>query len=182
MRGSLGIEERQYWACGALERRPKLAVRSVENSVTTTKNPFSIEIALRHPSYSPESISAALSVKPLGSHAVGDRFAGLRAGWTSFFACLQKGNDVSEFEGALAHVAIFLEKNAAFWAGFIGGNGEVELILNHTIYPQEEEGDKCFELHIAPAFLAHLSTRGIGLRVQGWQGRSKQEDLASSPR
>ena len=42
--------------------------------------------------------------------------------------------------------------DAAFWTDFIGGNGEVELILNHTIGPRAEEGDKCFDLFLAPDF------------------------------
>ena len=149
--------------------------------MTSTKGPFSIKIALRHPSYSPESISKALSLKPELSHAVGHKVVKVPAKWTFFFACLHKGDDVSDLEGALANVALFLEKNAAFWTDFIGGNGEVELILNHTIYPQEEEGDKCFELYLAPAFLSHLSTRGIGLRVQGWTADVKIKESATPP-
>jgi len=65
---------------------------------------------------------------------------------------------------------MFLEKNAGFWADFMGGNGEVELVLNHTIEPKQQEGDEVLELYLAPAFLHNLSARGIGLRVQGWQG------------
>jgi hypothetical protein len=75
----------------------------------------------------------------------------------------------------LTRVVSFLKKNAAFWTDFIGENGDVELILNHTISAHEEEGDKCIELSLAPAFLKHLSSRGIGLRVQGWQGRTKKK-------
>jgi len=146
-----------------------------------TKDPFSIKISLRHPSYGPESISETLSLKPELSHAVGERVVKSPANWAFFYACLQKGDYVSELEGALANVVAFLEKNAAFWTDFIGGNGEVELILNHTIDPQEEDGDKCFELYLAPDFLAHLSTRGIGLRVQGWQGGVKTKEFAPPP-
>jgi hypothetical protein len=137
--------------------------------LTKTRDPFSINIVLRHPSYTPETISQALSMKPLGSHAVDDRFAGLQAKWTSFYACLQKGDDASYYEDALHNVALFLEKHSAFWTDFISGKGEVELILNHTMSPRKEEGDKCFELCLAPAFLRDLSIRGIGLRVQGWE-------------
>jgi len=138
--------------------------------MTATKDHFSIKIALRHPSCSPESISKALSLKPELSHAVGVKLLKSPAKWTFFYACLQKGDYASRYERALTKVVLFLEKNAAFWTDFMDGDGEVELILNHTINPQEEEGDKCFELYLAPAFLEHLSTRGIGLRVEGWQG------------
>jgi hypothetical protein len=144
--------------------------------MTTTKDPFSIKIAIRHPAYSPKKISEALSLKPELSPAVGKRFLKTPAKWTFFYACLQKGDCVSEFETPLNNVVLFLEKNAALWTDFIRGNGEVELILNHTIAPQEEEGDKCFDLYLAPAFLSNLSTRGIGLRVQGWQGSVKRTD------
>jgi hypothetical protein len=146
----------------------------VENSVTKTQDPFSIKIALRHPSYSPQRISEALSLRPEFSHAVGQIFLKAPARWTVFYATLQKGDYASEYEGALTKVALFLERNSIFWADFIGGDGEVELILNHAINPQDEEGDKCFELYLAPAFLRDLSTRGIGLRVQGWQGKTVQ--------
>jgi hypothetical protein len=135
-----------------------------------SKYPFSIDIVLRHPSYTPQSISKALSLKPKGSWAVGQKVTKGPAKWTFFYACLQKGDYVSKFEGALRNAVSFIEENSAFWTDFIGGNGDVELILNHTISPQKEEGDKCFELFLAPAFLCGLSIRGIGLRVQGWQG------------
>ena len=147
--------------------------------MTTSKDHFSIKIALRHPSYSAESISESLSLKPELSHAVGLQGPStLRAKWNFFSACLQEGDDVSDLEAALANVALFLEKNAAFWTEFTAGNGDVELILNHTIYPQEEEGDKCFELYLTAAFLGHLSTRGIGLSVQGWQGSIQRTEFA----
>jgi hypothetical protein len=132
-----------------------------------SKDPFRIRIFLRHPSWRPEDISKALSLEPELSHAVGEKFLKSPAKWTFFYACLQKGNYVSEYERALTKVVLFLEKNAAFWTDFMEGNGEVELILNHEIAPQWEDGDKCFELSLAPALLAHLSTWGIGLRVQG---------------
>jgi|HubBroStandDraft_2_1064218.scaffolds.fasta_scaffold283334_2 hypothetical protein len=141
----------------------------------TTKDPFSVDIVLRHPSQSPRHISKALSLKPEFSHAVDDRVAKLRRRWkkTLFYACLQKGDYASKFESSLTKVVLFLEKNAAFWTDFTSGNGEVELILKHTINPQDEAGDKCFELYLAPAFLRDVSARGIGLRVQGWQGSTE---------
>jgi|HubBroStandDraft_3_1064219.scaffolds.fasta_scaffold21583_4 hypothetical protein len=140
--------------------------------MTTTKDPFSIQIVLRHPSYSPQHISKALSLKPEWSHAVGQAFLKAPAKWTVLYATLQKGDYASDYEGALTKVALFLEKNSTFWTDFIGGDGEVELILNHTVNPQDEEGDECFELYLAPAFLGQLSSLGIGLRVQGWQGKT----------
>jgi hypothetical protein len=146
--------------------------------MTTSKNPFTIDIVLRHPSRSTESISEALSLKPKGAYNVGQNLGTLPAKWTFFHACLQEARDPSSYESALAKVSQFLEKNAAFWADFMGGNGEVELILNHTIEPQEEEGDKVLELYLAPAFLRDLSARGIGLRVQGWQGTLKTREFA----
>jgi hypothetical protein len=111
-----------------------------------TKDFFSIDIVLCRPSYSPESISKALSIKPQGAHAVGDKFGGLCAKWTFVCARLHEGDYASEFERALSNVVLFLHENAGFWTDFIGGNGEVDLILNHTIYRPEKEGGKCFEL------------------------------------
>ncbi len=146
--------------------------------MTTSKNPFSIDIVLRHPSRSPESIAEALSLKPKGAYTVGQNLGTLPAKWTFFRSCLQEAGDSSDYENALAKVGQFLEKNATFWADFTGGNGEVELILNHAIEPQEEDGDKCFELYLAPAFLRSLSARGIGLRVLGWQGILKTREFA----
>lgn len=133
-----------------------------------SKDPFSIDIVLRHPSRSPESISRALSLKPEGSREVGQKLGASRAKRTFFHARLQEGVAYSQYEGALANVARFVKKNEAFLTDFTSGDGEVELVLNHTIRPQEEDGDSCLELYLAPALLRDLSARGIGLRVQGW--------------
>lgn len=138
--------------------------------MVTARDPFSIDIVLRHPSQSPESISKALSLKPTNSWSAGQRVVDLPAKRTYFYARLEEGVSASEYERALANVVMFLEKNAGFWADFMGGNGEVELVLNHTIEPKQQEGDEVLELYLAPAFLHNLSARGIGLRVQGWQG------------
>jgi hypothetical protein len=149
--------------------------------MTTFKDSFNIDIVLRHPSYGPEGISKALSIEPQASWAAGKSLGTLRALGTFFHACLQRGDRSSDYEAALADVVLFLERNAAFWTDFIGGHGEVELILNHTIYPQEKEGDRCFELYLDPAFLGHLSGRGIGLRVQGSTGKVKRKEFAPPP-
>ena len=138
----------------------------------TSKDSFSIDIVLRHPTHSPESIAAALSLKPKGSWPVGENLGKIRAKWSFFYGRLLDGVASSDYQSALKSVSRFLRKKAAFWADFTDGNGEVELILNHTVSP-EEEGDECFELHLTPAFLSDLSNRHIGLRVQGWQGRAK---------
>ena len=95
---------------------------------------------------------------------------------------LQEGDYASDFEGALIKVVSFLKKNNAFWTDFIGGDGDVELTLNFATHPQWKEGDKCIELSFAPAFLSHLSTRGIGLRVQGWYRSLKKKKSARPPR
>jgi hypothetical protein len=139
----------------------------------TFKDSFTIDIALRHPSYRPDEISKALSIEPQASWAAGHRLDKLCTQGTFFHACLQRGDSPEGYEAALAEVVSFLERNAAFWTDFIGGHGEVELVLNHTIRPQEEEGDRCFELYLDPAFLSHLSSRRIGLRVQGSTGEFK---------
>jgi len=145
---------------------------AIENSMTEHKDPFSIYILLRHPSFSAESISNALSINPLTSRTVGDNIGGLQAKRTSFYACLEKADDISDLETALGNVVSFLERNEIYWREFIGGNGEGQIILNHTIYLQAEEGDKCSELFLAPALLGQLASCGFGLRIQGWQGDS----------
>lgn len=139
-----------------------------------SKDSFSIDIVLRHASHSPETISAALSLKPKFFWPAGEDLGRVRAKWSLFYARLLDGVEPSEYERALKNVSRFLRKNAAFLADFTGGNGEVELILNHTVNPQEKEGDECFELYFAPAFLRELSARDIGVRVQGWQGTVKE--------
>ncbi len=141
----------------------------------TSKDSFSVDIVLRHPSYSPESIAAALSLKPKGSWPVGEDLGKVRAKWSFFYARLLEPVACADHERALKNVSRFLRKNAPFWADFTGGNGEVELILNHTVSPQKEQGDECFELHFTPAFLRDLSARDIGLRVQGWQGSVRKD-------
>jgi len=143
--------------------------------MSTTKDSFSIDIVLRHPSHNPESISAALSLKPKASWPVGEDLGRANAKWSFFYARLLEGTSSSDYERALKSVRRFFRKNAAFWTDFAGGNGEVELILNHNVNPHKKEGDECFELYLAPAFLQELSTREIGLRIQGWQGTIKPD-------
>jgi len=142
-----------------------------------SKDSFSVDILLRHPSHSPEIISAALSLRPKATWPVGENLGKVRAKWSFFYARLLEGIGDSGYERALKSVCRFLRKNAAFFNDFKGGSGEVELILNHTVGAQEGEGDECFDLYIAPAFLTELAARGIGLRVQAWQGAAKAKGL-----
>jgi len=150
--------------------------------MTASKDSFSIDIVLRHPVHSPESISAALWLKPKASWPVGENLGKLHAKWSFFYARLLEGVASSDYERALKNVRRFLRKNAAFWTDFTGGNGEVELILNYEIVRTGKAGDERFELYLAPAFLRELSTRDIGLRVQGWQGSVKREKSAYFPK
>jgi hypothetical protein len=140
----------------------------------TSKDSFRIDIVLRHPSHSPESISAALSLKPEASWPVGESLGKFRAKWSFFYGRLLEGSVPTDYERALKTVSRFLRKNAAFFADFTDGNGEAELILNHAVSQQDEKGDELFELFLAPAFLRDLSAGDIGLRVQGWQSWSKK--------
>jgi len=115
-------------------------------------------------------------MKPLWSHTAGDRFIGRRK-WklTHFYALLQKGDYASQFERRLRKVVSFLKKHSAFLNALTKSNGEAEIILNHTINLQDEEGDKNFELSLAPAFVVCLASQRIGLRVQGWQGKAPRK-------
>jgi hypothetical protein len=148
--------------------------------VTPSKHAFSIDIVLRHPSCTPESISEALSIKPQGSYPIGQEIGKLRAKRSFFFARLQEGEYASEFNRYLSKVVSFLEKKSAFWTEFIGGGGEVEVILNCPTWSHCKNGDKTFELSLAPAFLGNLSDRGIGLKIQTWQTKSKDKNLQFS--
>lgn len=58
----------------------------------TVHDSFSIDIALRHPSCTPEYISAALSIKARSSHKAGQQTTSLPKGWTHFYATLRKGD------------------------------------------------------------------------------------------
>jgi hypothetical protein len=137
--------------------------------VTPSKDTFSIDIVLRHPSRTRESISEALSIKPLGSYPIGQKIGKLRAKRSFFFGRLQEGDYASEFNRYLSKVVSFLEKKTTFWTEFIAGGGEVEVILNFPTCSHCKDGDKTFELSLAPAFLGNLSNRGMGLRVQTWK-------------
>ena len=117
----------------------------------------------------PEHISDALSIKPHASHKAGHQIASLPKRWTHFYATSQKGDSTRDYENALRRAVLFIEKNAAFWRDFISGQGEVELILNHTLLEEPAQGDLCLQLHLAPDFLRRLSALGVGLRVQGWK-------------
>jgi hypothetical protein len=138
--------------------------------VLGSKDGFKIHIVLRHAACSPESISLALAINPKAAWRAGDLRCGTPARWTYVTADLEAGNIESEFEVALTRVVSFLEKNAAYWPDFMASGGAVDLVLNHTISTMDEAGDKCYELQLAPEFLGHLSSRGIWLRLQGWQG------------
>ena len=66
-----------------------------------TEDSFSINISLRHrdPSYSRESISKALSLKPVAAYSVGGKQLGkVRSKWSSYDAHLQNGDYDSEFK------------------------------------------------------------------------------------
>jgi hypothetical protein len=134
----------------------------------TAKDSFSIDIALSHPSCTPEHISHALSIQPRASHKAGHEISNLRKSRTHFYATLQKGDSAVDYENALSSAVLFIEKNAAFWRDFISGHGEVEIILNHTLLEEPTQGDLSLQLRLQPDFLRRLSTLGIGLRVQGW--------------
>ena len=135
----------------------------------TIYDSFCIDIALRHPSFPPEHISEALSITPRLSDNAGQHNNGLPKGWTHFYATLQEGNSPDDYENALSRAVLFLEKNSAFWRDFIGGQGEVELVVNHTLLEEPAQGDLCLQLHLGPDFLRRLSALGVGLRVQGWK-------------
>ena len=133
-------------------------------------DPFTIDIILRHPTYSPERISKALSIKPHGAPAVGQKHGGPTTRSSFFCATLQRGETPSEYEGALTSVAQFIENHADFWSDFVAGSGEMELVLNHTIPQGAAPGDLCLRLRLEPRFLAELSNRGFGIRFQAWEG------------
>jgi len=135
----------------------------------TTNDSFSIDIALRHASFTPEHISNALSITPRLSHDAGQHKKGLPKGWNWFYAILHDGNTLDDYENALSRTVLFLEKNSTFWRDFIGEQGEVELILNHTLLNEPAQGDLCLQLYLASEFMRRLSALGVGLRIQGWK-------------
>ena len=150
-------------------------------SMKTSKDSFRIDIVLRHATHTPESISAALSLKPEASWPAGESLGKFRAKWSFFYGRLLEGSVPSDYERALKTVSRFLRKNAFFLADFAGRNGEAELILNHAVSQQDEKGDELFELFLTPAFLRDLSAGNIGLRVQGWQSWSKKAGQRKRP-
>jgi hypothetical protein len=74
--------------------------------MATFKDSFTIDIALRHPSYRPDEISKALSIEPQASWAAGHRLDKLRTQGTFFHACLQRGDSPEGYEAALAEVVL----------------------------------------------------------------------------
>jgi hypothetical protein len=149
--------------------------------MVTMKDGFKLDIALSHPARDTAAFTKALLIEPEFVRMKGASLEKQVANSTRWHACLAEGAGEDAFASGSEQVALFLEKNATFWPDFISEGGEVELIFNHTVHPQDHEGDKCFELYLAPAFLSivsHVSNRGIGLRVQGWQGTSKSAGSA----
>jgi len=134
---------------------------------------FTIDIVLRHLSLTPEEISNALSLKASAAFAASQLIGKRRARRTCFHARLQAGRSCTTYPKALAKVVRFLQKHSAYWKDVVSGKGEVELILNHTISPAKQEGDKNFELLLGSPFLKILSAHGVSLTVVGWQGGLK---------
>lgn len=130
------------------------------------RDSFTIELILRHPSRSGLSIAKALSLEPRIAYSKP------RARGTYFQTILQSGDSPAKFRLALPRIVRFLRKNKKFWRDFIAEKGSGEIVFNHAIFPQTEEGDKCFELSLASAFCEHLSANGMGLKIQGWVKKS----------
>jgi hypothetical protein len=129
---------------------------------------FSIDLILRHPWRSTRSIAKALSVKPQTMASK------RRTRRTYFKAVLQSGHSPAKFQLALRQVVRFLRKNEKFWEKCLAEKGSGEIVFNHTIFifPQTENGDKCFELSLTSVFCEHLSASRMGLKIQGWVKKS----------
>jgi hypothetical protein len=137
------------------------------NGELEPKDPFSIDIALTHPTCDPQRITRELCSQPTYCWRQGDRFGGLVKRSTYWYGRLVSGSTPDEFDGALRKVASFLTKAEPFFAEFKQGDGKVELILNHRV--EQIEG-KVLEVYIDPSFLSQLGAIDIGFRVQGWIG------------
>jgi len=126
---------------------------------------FSIEIAFKHPTSDPQSITELLSIQPMYCWRAGDRFANIVKPSTYWYGRLSSGSTETEFANSLEHLADFLAKNEAFFHGFKDVKGEAEVVLNHRVELME---GKVFELRLGAILVAQLADAGIGVRVQGW--------------
>lgn len=140
----------------------------------SSRDSFSIDISLRHPNRDPLSIARALSIKPQGFQPAIEDLDTAQEKWTFFYGRLEIGDPTISYADALQNTVNFVRQHAAFWRQFTLENGEVKIILNHTIHLQDANGDLCFDLFLSPAFMAHLCEHGVGLNVKGWQVRSKR--------
>jgi hypothetical protein len=134
----------------------------------TSADEFNVDIILRHPSRDPETIARELSITPQSQLDGRQRSQGKHPKRTYVQARLVEGHSVSEYEIALERVVSFIENHAEFWANFLDSNGSAELVFNHSIMSEAENGDKCLEIRFNSVFLALLSNRGIGLKIQAW--------------
>src|SRR5580704_2029642 len=126
------------------------------------RDSFTVEMVLRHPSRSELSIGKALSVNPRVA------FIKPNARGALFQAILQKGNSSGKFRVALSRVVRFLRRNGKLLRKFIYESGSGEIVINFWTSLKFQEGDKCFELLLAPAFCEQLSASGLGLKIQVW--------------
>ena len=94
----------------------------------------------------PPKGAKAERTKRAGSQSHRHSKQALHQGWTHFYATLQKGDSPDDYENALSEAVHFIEKNAAFWRDFTGGQGEVELILNHMLLNEPTQGTLCLQL------------------------------------
>jgi hypothetical protein len=138
-----------------------------------TTDEFKIDLNLHHPSCDPETITAALALKPWFAKENGDKVGNVTHKKTAWLCQFRRGTFDEGFATALEDVVTLLSDYEAFFAEFIEQGGEVELVLNSTVDTAVEEGDKLLELSLHPWFLKQLGEHGINLRVQAWSAESE---------
>jgi hypothetical protein len=137
---------------------------------------FKIDLNLHHPSCDPEMITETLALKPWFAKENGAKVGDVTHKQTTWLCDFRRGTFDWDFATALEDVVTLLSKHEAFFAGFVGQGGEIELVLNSAVDASGAIGDKLLELSLHPWFLKQLGDRGISLRVQAWSA-----ELKSSP-
>jgi len=144
----------------------------MSRSMTKPLDTFWLDISLRHPSCEPESITAALNLKPLSASRSGSKIGAATRRFTHWMCKFREGIGDENFARSLTDVLLFFDALTGFFQQFSTSGGEVEFAINQVV---KMDDGILFKLTLDHEFLKACGERQISLRVQAW---SVEEELS----
>ena len=144
----------------------------MNSAMTKPLDTFWLDFSLRHPSCEPESITAALNLKPLSASRSGSKVGAATRRFTHWMCKFREGIGDEDFARSLEEVLSFHDASTDFFHQFIASGGEVEVAINQVI---KMDDGILFKLTLDHEFLKACGERQISLRVQAW---SVEEELS----